>query len=344
MHRWVRGLAAIVVAGVTAGVLAGCDATGSAVVSRVIDGDTIDVTKDGREQRVRLLNVDTPETKDPDVDVQCLGPEASAFLAQLLPPGTEVDLALDDEHLDQYGRLLAGAYLPDGRLANAELARAGLGVPMTVGGNDRFAAEVTAAQQEAVTARRGFYDPAIACTPPGQVQAAEAAMATTSTPTTTPEGYEQAAGSAAAVIATATVLQSKFTPSPRAVAFKAAALLPELSRRAGGVLRSAQNRHDAMVRAAAVARTPPPNPDPPAAPTVRKPKPKPTPTSGGGTADRPRSDRSASTPTRSSGGSAPSAGRSTGTSGSGAGIPGRRNKYSAPKRCYAPGGKTWKPC
>jgi endonuclease YncB( thermonuclease family) len=38
----------------------------------------LDVDLDGRTERIRLLNVDTPETKDPNEAVQCLGPEAAA--------------------------------------------------------------------------------------------------------------------------------------------------------------------------------------------------------------------------------------------------------------------------
>ncbi|WP_309055182.1 thermonuclease family protein, partial [Streptomyces sp.] len=58
------------------------------VVERVIDGDTVDVRKEGEVVRVRLLNIDTPETKDPNELVECFGPEATALLEQLLPPGT----------------------------------------------------------------------------------------------------------------------------------------------------------------------------------------------------------------------------------------------------------------
>lgn len=69
------------------------------VVSRHIDGDTFEVTKDGQPERIRLLNIDTPETKDPNQPVQCLGPEASAFLANLIPTGTPLRLEFDDERM-----------------------------------------------------------------------------------------------------------------------------------------------------------------------------------------------------------------------------------------------------
>ncbi|MGX1590594.1 thermonuclease family protein [Glutamicibacter sp. NPDC055491] len=59
------------------------------IVTRVIDGDTVDMTIAGNETRVRLLNIDTPETVDPNKAVECLGPEASEHLESLLQPGTK---------------------------------------------------------------------------------------------------------------------------------------------------------------------------------------------------------------------------------------------------------------
>jgi len=44
---------------------------------RHVDGDTFDVEVDGKPERIRLVNIDTPETKDPQKPVHCLGPEAS---------------------------------------------------------------------------------------------------------------------------------------------------------------------------------------------------------------------------------------------------------------------------
>ena len=55
----------------------------TATVTKIVDGDTIDVLRDGAEVRVRLLNVDTPESVDPDEPVQCLGPESTEFLETL---------------------------------------------------------------------------------------------------------------------------------------------------------------------------------------------------------------------------------------------------------------------
>jgi micrococcal nuclease len=97
-------------------------------VARVIDGDTIAVRVDGGHERsVRLLGIDTPETHRPGTPIECGGPEASANMARLAPPGTAVALERDpsQDRVDRYGRLLAYVRLPDGRLAEEEQLTAG---------------------------------------------------------------------------------------------------------------------------------------------------------------------------------------------------------------------------
>ncbi|NJS40804.1 hypothetical protein HC766_00145 [Candidatus Gracilibacteria bacterium] len=82
----------------------------TAKVNRVIDGDTI-VLEDGRT--IRLLNVDTPETKKPGVPIMCYGTESSKFLTALLEE-RQVQLIKDEESTDRYGRDLRFVYL-DGK-------------------------------------------------------------------------------------------------------------------------------------------------------------------------------------------------------------------------------------
>jgi hypothetical protein len=57
----------------------------TATVLKVVDGDTIDIRADVRGRlRVRLLRIDTPETKKPGFTVRCCGPEASLFAKDTL--------------------------------------------------------------------------------------------------------------------------------------------------------------------------------------------------------------------------------------------------------------------
>lgn len=141
-------------------------------VKRVIDGDTLIVETDGQEETIRLLNIDTPETKDPAQPVQCLGTEAADWLTNRLPVGTIIELEFDAEKHDKYGRTLAGVYKDDS-LINAEIAAEGLGVPKTYGANNKFRAEIDEASSEAQESKRGLFDPAIDCTLPAHLKALE---------------------------------------------------------------------------------------------------------------------------------------------------------------------------
>lgn len=135
-------------------------------VTRVIDGDTIVVA--GNE-RVRLIGMDTPETKDPKRPVGCYGEEASKFTASLLPPGTGVRLVGDVEERDRYGRLLAYVYRSsDGLFVNAELLRRGFAQLLTIPPNVAHTDELTAIASQARASAQGLWG-ACALLPDGKV-------------------------------------------------------------------------------------------------------------------------------------------------------------------------------
>ena len=60
-----------------------------------VDGDTIKVVARGFETPVRLIGIDTLETRDPREPVQCFGPAAAARTARLLPIGQCVRFETD---------------------------------------------------------------------------------------------------------------------------------------------------------------------------------------------------------------------------------------------------------
>lgn len=82
----------------------------------VSDGDTIGVRLDGVVQRIRLVGIDAPETKDPDAPVACYGPQASARAHALMPRGSTLTIVTDptQDRIDRFGRLLAYVF-PVGR-------------------------------------------------------------------------------------------------------------------------------------------------------------------------------------------------------------------------------------
>jgi micrococcal nuclease len=130
-------------------------ASATAHVSRVVDGDTVEVRLDGREEDVRYIGVDTPETVKPDTPVQCFGPQASDFNHGFVEH-RQVRLVFGAERRDVYGRLLAYVYLGD-RFVNAELLRRGLARTLTIPPNDRFARRFKRLETAAARAGRGLW-------------------------------------------------------------------------------------------------------------------------------------------------------------------------------------------
>lgn len=130
------------------------------LVVNVVDGDTLDIDiPDGKydHTRVRLLGMDTPETKSPKVDAMYYGAEATDY-AKTLADGREVTIILDtvSDVRDMYGRLLAYVQLTDGRMLNEELiiggcAYADLRFPHSA--FDRY----VGLQEEAITAKVGLW-------------------------------------------------------------------------------------------------------------------------------------------------------------------------------------------
>ena len=131
---------------------------GRATVVGVVDGDTIDVRVGGRDERVRLIGIDTPETKRPDTPVECFGPEATAFTTSLLPDGTAVTLTRDVEARDDYGRLLAYVHrVRDGLFVNEALVRGGYAQPFTYPPNVTYADRFVEAARDAEARRAGLW-------------------------------------------------------------------------------------------------------------------------------------------------------------------------------------------
>ena len=127
-------------------------------VIEVIDGDTLDVMMDGEKKRLRLIGVDTPETKDPRKPVQCFGKEASAFTTKTLT-GQTVSLEADPTQgeLDKYDRLLRYVILADGRNFNQLLISSGYAHEYTYDKPYKYQVAFKAAQKEAEAAKRGLW-------------------------------------------------------------------------------------------------------------------------------------------------------------------------------------------
>ena len=118
-------------------------------IDTVTDGDTVRCA-DGR--RVRLLSIDAPEMQQVP-----WGAESRDQLLRLVQPGTVVQLELDRETTDRYGRTLAYLFDGSGRLINEQMASAGYAVDLIYEPNTRYAEAVRAAVGDARAAGRGLW-------------------------------------------------------------------------------------------------------------------------------------------------------------------------------------------
>lgn len=131
-----------------AATLAACQS--QPTVTKIVDGDTLDVDRDGETVRVRLLNIDTPERGE------CLYQEATDRLTELAPPGTRVRLEHDQEREDRYGRELAAVFAGD-VFVNEQLAADGLARAVTYEPNHAYTTRMEAAQARARAAHLGIH-------------------------------------------------------------------------------------------------------------------------------------------------------------------------------------------
>ena len=128
-----------------------------ALVTRVVDGDTIDLENG---QTVRFLGMDTPETVDPRRPVGCFGKEASNKSKDLLS-GKVVILQKDVSDTDKYGRILRYIYLQldNGQIlfVNDYLVREGFARVLTYPPDIKFDSQLREAETQAKINKKGLW-------------------------------------------------------------------------------------------------------------------------------------------------------------------------------------------
>ena len=150
----------------------------TAVVTQIIDGDTIDVEINGETYRVRYIGMDTPERDEP------LFMEAAEANARLVANQTVI-LVKDVSETDRYGRLLRYVYLEDGTFVNGELVRKGYAQTSTYPPDVAFQDTFTELQRMAVNVGAGLWaSPTVAEAP---TNTAAPQPQPTAVPTTAPE-------------------------------------------------------------------------------------------------------------------------------------------------------------
>ncbi len=141
-----------------------------AKVARIVDGDTLKVNYKGREERVRLIGIDAPESKPNEKakieavrggedlkTITAMGKRATEYVKTLLQPGDTVKMEFDIEKRDKYGRLLAYVYLSDGKMLNEEIVKAGYANLMTHPPNVKYQERFLKAYREAKDKGRGLW-------------------------------------------------------------------------------------------------------------------------------------------------------------------------------------------
>ena len=123
-----------------------------AKVTRVIDGDTIDVVIDGQSHRLRYIGMDTPERGEVGYNI------ATTRNRQLI--GRDgIYLEKDISEADRYGRLLRYVYRPDGRMVNEILVAEGWAEAVSYPPDVKYADRFNAAELAARAAEWGLWAP-----------------------------------------------------------------------------------------------------------------------------------------------------------------------------------------
>lgn len=126
------------------------------LVVDVVDGDTFKVSDGTVQKTVRLIGMDTPETRDPRKPVQYYGKEASDYTKDLLLH-RHVNLKKDISETDKYGRILRYAYLGDGTFVNEQLVRQGYAHASTFPPDVKYADLFAEAERDAREHKRGLW-------------------------------------------------------------------------------------------------------------------------------------------------------------------------------------------
>lgn len=141
-----------------------------AVVLDVADGDTLMIDCNGKKEPIRLIGIDAPEstmnrkagtdairTGESLLTIASKGIDAKRFVERIVKKGDVVAIAFDVQTRDKDGQLLGYVYLPDGRMLNEEIVRAGYAKVITIPPNVKYRERFLEAYKEARMYRRGLW-------------------------------------------------------------------------------------------------------------------------------------------------------------------------------------------
>ncbi len=139
-------------------------------VVRIVDGDTLKVRYWGKEESIRLIGIDTPESRankkakrdakrsGQDIKtITSMGKRATEYVEGLIKTGDLITIEFDAQERDRYGRLLGYVYLPNGKMLNEEIVKAGYANVMTKPPNVKYKDRFMKAYKQARERKRGLW-------------------------------------------------------------------------------------------------------------------------------------------------------------------------------------------
>lgn len=127
-------------------------------VIKIVDGDTIKVNIDGKNENVRLIGINSPEVNDPRKPVECFGKEASNKAKEIL---TDKSVKLENDPTqgdrDKYKRLLRYVFLEDGTSFNKLMIEEGYAYEYTYNIPYKYKEEFKKAQKQAEDNKKGLW-------------------------------------------------------------------------------------------------------------------------------------------------------------------------------------------
>jgi micrococcal nuclease len=140
-------------------------------VIKIIDGGTLWVRYGGQREKVRLIGIDTPETKvsmkakrdaektGKDIDtIITMGKRATKYVSGLVKPGHKVTIEFDVQQTDRDGMLLGYVYLSNGKMLNEEIVKAGYANVLIISPNFKYKDKFLKALKEARERKRGLWE------------------------------------------------------------------------------------------------------------------------------------------------------------------------------------------
>ena len=127
-------------------------------LSKCVDGDTAKFIINNKEETVRFLAVDTPETKHPTKGEEPYGKEASDYTCNRLKEVNKIELEYDDNSTktDKYNRYLAWVFVDD-NLLQAELVKNGLAEVAYLYGDYKYTDLLKDYEQTAIATKVGMH-------------------------------------------------------------------------------------------------------------------------------------------------------------------------------------------